>query len=95
METKLCSHRRTEATVFQNRYHLLWLVPTLQWQLSIAFHKFHSFWESKIPTPVYSLGYIVLPCVTSIMDLGIYISFDLKLSAHCSRITATAFGIAS
>ena len=56
---------------------------------------FIPFGNQNIPSPVYSLGDIVLPCVTFIMSLGIYISFDLKLSAHCSRITATAFGIAS
>ena len=29
------------------------------------------------------------------LDLGISISSDLKPSAHCSRIAANAFGIAS
>ena len=101
MRTQLCSHRRPEAAVFSHRYHLLWLVPTMQWQLSIAFRKcdFIYFGNQNIPSLLYALGYIVLPCVTAraTMDLGIYMSFDRKLiaSTHCSRITVKAFGIAS
>ena len=68
------------------------------WQLSVAYNKcsvisFGS--QSDLPFTPYSLTGIPLQSVSSIRDLGVCLTSDLKPSTHCSSVAAMAFNRSS
>ena len=64
------------------------------WQLSVASQKCVSisFGNPNIPSLQCSIGSVPLQSVTSICDLGVHLSSDLKPHIHCSYVAAKAFG---
>ena len=91
-DTKLYSaHCIAENTAFTNSLSEFcnW---SSKWQLNIAFQKCSviSFGHLTIPPIKYSLLYVVLEQVSSIRDLGVFLSYDLKFHIHCSAIAAKA-----
>ena len=64
------------------------------WQLSVASQKCVSisFGNLNIPSLQCSIGSVPLQSVTSICDLGVHLSSDLKPHVHCSYVAAKAFG---
>ena len=68
------------------------------WQLSVAYNKcsvisFRS--QGDAPTTIYSLSGIPLQSISSIRDLGVCLTSDLKLSTHYSSVAAMAFNRSS
>ena len=51
-----------------------------------------SFGNPNIPSLQCSIGSVPLQSVTSICDLGVHLSSDLKPHIHCSYVAAKAFG---
>ena len=65
---------------------------TSRWQLKLAYEKCHSFHIGHgNPSSEYSLGDVTLPSVSSVKDLGVTFSRDLKFSQHCGTIAKKAF----
>ena len=91
-DTKLYSARySTEDPAFSNSVSEFcnW---SFKWQLNIAFQKCYviSFGNLALPFIKYSLSSVVLEEVSSIRDLGVFLSSDLKFHIHCSAIAAKA-----
>ena len=91
-DTKLYSARySTEDPAFSNSLSEFcnW---SSKWQLNIACQKCNviSFGNLAVPSIKYSLSSIVLEEVSSIRDLGVFLSSDLKFHIHCSAIAAKA-----
>ena len=91
-DTKLYSARySTEDPAFSNSLSEFcnW---SSKWQLNIAFQKCNviSFGNLAVPSIKYSLSSVVLEEVSSIRDLGVFLSSDLKFHIHCSAIAAKA-----